>query len=475
MKRDDINSDQHCSRLGRPRAIVVGNTMRGLLAALIRWLGEALVRLYYPVRAVEGRERVPAGGPVVFVLNHPNGLLDPIVLRVALGRPARFLAKSSLFGNPIGRLGMDAFGSIPIYRSHDSGVRAGDVSRNDESFARCRAALARGEALALFPEGVSHSDPQLRPLKTGAARIALSAEAEQGGRVGITIVPVGLYYERKERFRSRVLLVVGEPLAVAPLLGDYARAERDTVDALTDEIRARLDRVVLQAESDELLLGIARVARWTTTPDGATVEDGEELPLQHRRAREMRAAYETLRARDPARVEAVAAEARRYARALEHLGVRDPWALELEALRPGRLVAMLAAVMVALPLAALGALMGWIPYRLAGVVAARVSRDEDDILGTVKLLAGALFLFLGWTGEAVAAALLVRPIWALPTFLVGVGTGYLALRFHELASGTVEAARYLWLRAWRFDAAQRLAEHRRVLADAVARALREAA
>ena len=451
--------------------------MRGLLAALIRWLGEALVRLYYPVRAVEGRERVPTGGPVVFVLNHPNGLLDPIVLRVALGRPARFLAKSTLFGNPLGRLAMDAFGSIPIYRSHESGARAGDVSRNDQSFARCRAALARGEAMALFPEGVSHSDPQMRPLKTGAARIALSAEAEQGGRLGITVVPVGLYYERKERFRSRVLLVVGEPLAVAPRLGDYARAERDTVDALTEEIRARLDQVVLQAESDELLLGIARVARWTTAPEAATatVEEGDDLPAQHRRAREMRAAYETLRARDPARVEAVAAEARAYARALERLGVRDPWALELEALRPGRLLARLAAVIVALPLAALGALMGWIPYRLAGVVAARVSGDDDDILGTVKLLAGALFLFLFWTGEAVAVALLARPIWALPTFLVGIATGYLALRFHELASGTVEAARYLWLRAWRFDAARRLAEHRRALADAVARALREAA
>jgi 1-acyl-sn-glycerol-3-phosphate acyltransferase len=481
---------------------MVQTTMRGVLAALLRWLGEALVRLYYPIRAVEGRKRVPAGGPVVFVLNHPNGLLDPVLLRVALGRPARFLAKSALFANPFGRLAMDAFGSIPIYRSHDSGARAKDVSRNDESFARCRAVLARGEALALFPEGVSHSDPQMRPLKTGAARIALSAEAEQGGRLGITVVPVGLYYEHKERFRSRVLLVVGEPIAIAPLLDDYARAERDTVDALTDQIRTRLDQVVLQAESDELLLGIARLARWTAEREDAAVKDGERvgegelrspepiaggagpfegpdvgrrLAAQHQRAREMRAAYETLRARDPARVEAVAAEARAYARALERLGVRDPWALELEALRPGRLVAMLAAVTVALPLAALGALMGWIPYRLAGVVAARVSRDEDDILGTVKLLAGALFLFLAWTGEAVALALLVGPIWALPTFLVGAGTGYLALRFHELASGTVEAARYLWLRAWRFDAARRLAEHRRALADAVARALREAA
>ena len=125
---------------------------------------------------------------------------------------------------------MDAFGSIPIYRAHESGARAGDASRNDESFARCRAELAAGGALALFPEGVSHSDPQLRPLKTGAARIALSAEAEHDGKLGVTVVPVGLYYERKALFRSSVLLVVGEPIAVAPLLGDYRRDERAAVD-----------------------------------------------------------------------------------------------------------------------------------------------------------------------------------------------------------------------------------------------------
>jgi glycerol-3-phosphate O-acyltransferase / dihydroxyacetone phosphate acyltransferase len=142
-------------------------------------LGEALVRLYYPARSVDSGERIPRGKPLVFVLNHPNGLLDPIVLRVASGRPSRFLAKSTLFGNPLGRLAMSAFGSIPVYRAHESGARSGDASRNDVSFARCRAELAAGSVLALFPEGVSHSDPEMRPLKTGAARIALSGRAHR--------------------------------------------------------------------------------------------------------------------------------------------------------------------------------------------------------------------------------------------------------------------------------------------------------
>ena len=445
--------------------------MRRALETLVRWLAEALVRLYYPVQSVVGSERLPPpGAPVVFVVNHPNGLLDPLLLRVATGRPARFLAKSTLFRNPFARLAMTAFGSIPVYRAHEAAARSGDASRNEESFARCRAALARGEALALFPEGVSHSDPQLRPLKTGTARIALSAEAEQGGALGLRIVPVGLYYQRKEMFRSRVLLVVGEPLSVAPLLPGYARDERATVDALTDEIRARLDEVVLQAETRELLAGIARVARWT---GDAPTGEAADLATQHQRAQELLAAYGRLRARDPARVEAVAAAARAYARTLHQLGVRDPWALEVELVRPPQALFTLLKLALALPLAIIGAIMGWIPYRLAGVVARRVT-DDEDVLGTVKVIAGTVFLFVAWSAEAVAVAIRWSAGWGLPAFLLGVASGYVALRFQELLGETAEALRHLWLRAFHRDTARRLAQRRRALAETVTAALREA-
>jgi 1-acyl-sn-glycerol-3-phosphate acyltransferase len=442
------------------------------LQAIVRWLGEALVRLYYPKRIVEGAERIPAGRPVVFVLNHPNGLLDPVLLRVATGRPARFLAKSTLFGNPLGRLAMSAFGSIPIYRAHESGPRAGDASRNDESFARCRAELAAGGAMALFPEGASHSDPQLRPLKTGAARIALSAEAEHDGRLGVVLVPVGLHYERKTRFRSSVLLAVGEPIEVAPLLAEYTRDERATVTALTERIDTRLDEVVLQAETREIVEGIARVARWTASPDGAD-GDPNDPAAQHRRARELGAAYARMRARDPARVEAIVAEARRYRRTLERLGVRDPWALELTRVHAFAIAGAMLRLVAAAPLALVGALMGWIPYRLAGRVAGLVTR-EADTLGTVKLFAGVAFLFIGWTIEAVVAGVLWGAVWAVPTFVVGVATGYVALRFEELAREAAEAWRHVAFRALRFPVAQRLVERRRELADTVARALEDA-
>jgi 1-acyl-sn-glycerol-3-phosphate acyltransferase len=453
--------------------------VRRFLAAIFRRLAEALVRLYYPARVVEGRERIPSGKPLVFVLNHPNGLLDPMVLRVATGWPARFLAKGTLFRNPFSRLAMEAFGSIPIHRAKEAGARAADASRNDESFARCRAELAAGGALALFPEGVSHSDPQLRPLKTGAARIALSAEAEDDGKLGVTVVPVGLCYERKALFRSSVLLVVGEPIAVAALLGDYRRDERAAVGALTETIDARLDDVVLQAESRDLLAGIARVARWTSDRTSERASDrtsdgpAQDLAAQHARARALADAYARLRARDPARVEAIAGEVRAYTRVLRQMGVRDPWALELAPLAPGALAAAFGRMLAAAPLAAIGAVMGWLPYRLAGEVAKRVTRDED-LLSTVKLLAGALFLAVAWGLEATIAGFAWGPLWAAPTFAAGIATGYVALRFEELRREAAEAWRLVMLRAFHHQTTARLAERRRALAEEVARGLRDA-
>jgi 1-acyl-sn-glycerol-3-phosphate acyltransferase len=442
-----------------------------VLEAIVRSLAESLVRLYYPERVIENAGLLPRVGPVIFVPNHPNGLLDPLVLRVAVGRPARFLAKSTLFGNPAGRLAMNAFGCVPVYRAQD-GAGAGSKERgaaNEKTVAICRRLLSDGEALALFPEGVSHADPQLKPLKSGAARIALSAAREHQERTGqslaLAVVPVGLGYEARAIFRSRVLLVIGRPLLVAERLEEHRQDERAAVDRLTDDIRSALDEVVLQAETRDLLEGVARVAAWTAS------EAAQDLGQQHRRARELLGAYRTLNERAPETVEPIVSAARDYDRVLRHLGVRDPWALELEPVSPGRALGAVLRLLVAAPVALLGAILGWIPYRLAGQVAKRVTREED-VLGTVKVLAGALFLFLYWAAEGLAVGLTWGAGWGALAFVVALASGYVALRFEELFAEMKESVRHLWLRAARPGQVLKLAERRRALADEISRALR---
>ena len=160
--------------------------------------GHLAVHAYYRVERLGGA--LPDGA-LLLVANHPNTLLDPAVIQTTAGRRIRFLAKSTLFaGHPLSPL-IRRSGAIPVYRKIDPGV---DTSRNVEMFAAVEASLADGEAICLFPEGISHAGGRLEPLRTGAARMVLDNCA--AGRP-VTVVPVGLNFDALARFRSRVTTV----------------------------------------------------------------------------------------------------------------------------------------------------------------------------------------------------------------------------------------------------------------------------
>ena len=123
-----------------------------MLARIARWIMLGLVQLFYPRIEAHGRERAPDGVPIIFVANHPNGLLDALVMMLGMRRHMSFLAKSTFFANPIGRLAMASFEALPVYRQKDEGreggPRGGRADRNERTFARCRELLGRGRPQA---------------------------------------------------------------------------------------------------------------------------------------------------------------------------------------------------------------------------------------------------------------------------------------------------------------------------------------
>lgn len=273
--------------------------VRRLCSAALR----LLLRVFFRRIEIAGAERIPATGPVIFALNHPNGLVDPLFLLCFAPRPVSFLAKAPLFRMPLIGFFVRAFGSIAVYRKQDPGT---DVSRNLETFENARGLLSRGGVLALFPEGASHDEPKLLGFKTGAARIALGVAAEEG----LHIVPASLYYTWKTRFRSSALLSFGKPLEVAAVpLDERGEPPPRATRELTHRIEAALSEITLHAESREALDLVRRAERiFSIEPEGSETPLAEQLDLRRRFV----AGAALLRERDPARYAAIRARLTRF-------------------------------------------------------------------------------------------------------------------------------------------------------------------
>ena len=212
---------------------------RTWLRLLGRGFVRALARLYYSRIEIDGVENIPKSGPVLFVANHANSLLDPVIIGIAAGRPVHFLAKAPLFQIPVfGRL-LFALGMVPAFRASDD---SSQVGRNVESLSRAAQFLAHGDAVGIFPEGKSHDALQLEQVKTGAARMALQA-VEAGAE--LTIVPLGINYERKEQFRSAVWVRVGETISARAWLAVNPGEARQQVRQLTQEVDRRLRETIV--------------------------------------------------------------------------------------------------------------------------------------------------------------------------------------------------------------------------------------
>ena len=331
----------------------------------------------------------PDAAPFSLLGNHPNALLDPLFVAWAAHRPVRFLAKAPLFKDPaLGWLVRGA-GSIPVYRKQDDPTQ---TAKNDDTFRAVFDALAAGSAVAIFPEGISHSEPSFAPLKTGAARIALGAAPRTGGV--FPIIPVGLVFREKQIFRSEAHAAVGAPVPWDDLAARGAE-DHEAVRELTDRIDRAMRTVTLN------------LARWE---DDAVVRTAEAIwsaeravdPTHQARVSRIAVANDILaraRASGDERWATLARDVREHARILRALGLRPEdvtadTGLGTAAKWAARRLTIIGAAQ-AIASRSRPSIVLWIPYRLNGILAERFAPSQD-VLSTYKVF-GSVIVFGAWT------------------------------------------------------------------------------
>jgi 1-acyl-sn-glycerol-3-phosphate acyltransferase len=206
-------------------------------------------RVYFVDVHAAGQERLPEGGPVIVAANHPGSILDSILLATHTPRPIHYLARSGLFRWPIAATLFRQLGAIPIYRAQDGGNHS---TRNVEVFARVYDVLDAGGCIGIFPEGQNSPAGQVGPLRTGTARIALTAEARNDWCLGLRIAPVGITYENHDFLMSAVMLGFAPSIRVDAYAQQYRADPEAAIRRLTDDLQQALRRQTLHSEDRKL-------------------------------------------------------------------------------------------------------------------------------------------------------------------------------------------------------------------------------
>ncbi len=343
------------------------------LRALFRWIRGLYFRDVWTVGAMP-----PEGTRgTVFVANHPNGLLDPVVVLTEIQCHAAPLAKSTLWQVPVLKQILNAAGAVPVLRKQDTGK--GSDTDNDAMFARVSAHLAGGGNILLFPEGISHDEHRLLELRSGAARM-LAKAWEAGGR-DLGFVPIALHYDAKDLFRSRVLMACGNRSDASVFSGSEGSLD---VRALKDAMHADMRVLMVESPDTEAFECAATYAEIQ-----ANETDAPSAEQAYAHALTAAGAHHT-------------AGLRAYTAALRSADVTDTDLCNLH--RSAEAPASLFWRM----LGWLGVLAYLLPYKLVHPIAARTADGGRDVMSTYKLGVGAI-VFVGWWLLLVAACFVALP------------------------------------------------------------------
>lgn len=417
----------------------------------VRFILRRGVEVYFVDIQASGKELIPEEGPLILAANHPNSIMDTVMLGTQTRREIRYMARSGLFKNLAVRAIFNKFGVIPIYRAQDGT----DITKNMGSFEAAYEALEDGTCIGIFPEGQNSGERRVLEIKTGTARIGLEAEARNSFRLGVKIQPVGLNFEDRDRFLSRVLVRFGEPIELAEYAEEYAEDPRATVRRLTDRLQEEMRRLATHIEDErnhDLVRDIYSI--YGSGPEGAVMGDQElAIELFDRRGRqegldeksvaggldrfskeqELAQVVEYYQAQDPGRVARLRMDIRRYKDHLGQLKIRHKLLDKgVEDVRRRKEAIKLTAFALLLgPLAVFGLINHLLPALIVRLVVKR--QPDEAFVAFAGFLTGLLafpffYALQGW----LLYSKLGVPAWAVALYILVLPTsGLFFLRWWQ--------------------------------------------
>ena len=146
-------------------------------------------------------------GPAIIASNHPNSMLDAVVIACQCRQPVHFTIRSDMFNNPVFRVLLKFLNGIPVYRVSEEKEK---LRQNFATIDLCRNILKKGGIIIVFSEGITRHEWKLKPLKSGTAKIVHYALGTEELRYTLQVVPVGLTYSDYEHPAKTLIIQTGE-------------------------------------------------------------------------------------------------------------------------------------------------------------------------------------------------------------------------------------------------------------------------
>lgn len=370
-----------------------------MLYTVIKPFIQITVRVFFRSITYRNQKLIPDKGPLLILANHPSTFMDPIVIAVIVKRPVYFLAKAAIFKTAFAKWILPKFHIIPLYRKVDDPTL---MSNNEDTFRKCYEHLEKDGVILMFPEGLSITERKLRPIKSGAARIALGAEARNDFKLGVQIVNIGLNYADPHTFNRDLFLNVDQPIAVSDYKEQYAEDPFKTAKVLTEEIRKRLEKLVIAIEddnTDKLVENIELLYKHKLTEESGIKDDKAREFIITKNIIETVNFYKVLQ---PKRVERIDMRIKEYLKNLNDLGLSDTDISknQKDTSFIGTNLTALLKIFIGFPFFIYGLINNYIAFKLPGWIV-RKKEERLENIGGIYMVGGMFSFMIFYTAQII--------------------------------------------------------------------------
>ena len=413
---------------------------------LIKLIVKFAIEIFFDEVEIHCEEYIPKEGPLIIAANHPSSIMDALVVGVKTPRKIHYIGHSGLFSSTVKSKFLYAMGIIPVYRREDN---TENVEDNTNMFRAAYKILEGGKCIGIFPEGTSQTDRKVLNLKTGTARIALGAEKQNDFNLGLSIVPLGLYFTARHRFRSKVLLNFGKPIHISDFKEIYEEDEFEGVHKLTERISDELVKLTVNVKKSELdgfVIDLEKIYKANLKDD---LDEGELLRSKSDVFKDLYLTQQLADAvtyymeKSPDDVNALIQDVKNYRLKLDRLQLRDSQ-LQNDIKKSNvsrRSWKIMLWSIAGFPFWVAGVLTNYIPYKFAGYFGRKVGYEETKTSSALMIGGGFGFL-LFYSLETFLVYLYFTPFIAFSFLLMLPVIGFVSLAY-------VKKLRHRW-RMWNF-------------------------